>query len=360
MMALLSLLKNGQIAGLPSNKPLSTIDFFGRLTGSPIFQQALLCCMAVGDTREAGFGCSAPLPNIQQIVDFARYLMRELVVQGLTSGATCTNFIDGILSGALVLRLARWPPLKQTERWRLPLMEAQTYNVFCDESCHLEHDGIPVMAWGGIACPVGETRAVSDSMRNLKQHFELDRKFETKWTKVSPAKLEYYLALIDMFLADSRLMFRGLLVPDKSILDHEKFEQTHDEWYYKMYFNLLLPVIKYPNKYRVYLDVKDTIGGAKVQRLREVLSSKLWFYHYDCIERVQQVRSHECELLQLADLLVGALTYKNRGLETSFAKGAIVARLCKFLGENALSQTSAYEEGKFNLLRWQPQRKAAT
>ena len=22
------------------------------------------------------------------------------------------------------------------------------FNVYCDESCHLEHDGVPVMAWG--------------------------------------------------------------------------------------------------------------------------------------------------------------------------------------------------------------------
>ena len=29
----------------------------------------------------------------------------------------------------------------------------RTFNVYCDESCHLEHDNIPVMAWGAVYCP---------------------------------------------------------------------------------------------------------------------------------------------------------------------------------------------------------------
>ena len=33
---------------------------------------------------------------------------------------------------------------------------ARLFNVYCDESCHLEHDGIPVMAWGAVYCPAAE------------------------------------------------------------------------------------------------------------------------------------------------------------------------------------------------------------
>ena len=29
------------------------------------------------------------------------------------------------------------------------MIEPRLFNVYCDESCHLEHDGVPVMAWGG-------------------------------------------------------------------------------------------------------------------------------------------------------------------------------------------------------------------
>jgi len=30
-----------------------------------------------------------------------------------------------------------------------------TYNIYCDESCHLEHDGIPTMVIGAVWCPGG-------------------------------------------------------------------------------------------------------------------------------------------------------------------------------------------------------------
>lgn len=33
-----------------------------------------------------------------------------------------------------------------------------TFNLYCDESCHLEHDHIPVMAWGAGLLP-GHRRA---------------------------------------------------------------------------------------------------------------------------------------------------------------------------------------------------------
>ena len=75
-------------------------------------------------------------------------------------------------------------------------------------------------------------------------------------------------------------------------------------------------------------------------------------------ERVQQVRSHESELLQLADLLIGALTYANRGFATSAAKVAILERLRGRLGAEVLTRTSAFAAVKFNILVWRAQEAA--
>ncbi len=73
---------------------------------------------------------------------------------------------------------------------------------------------------------------------------------------------------------------------------------------------------------------------------------------------MQQVRSHESELLQLADLLIGALTYANRGLASSPAKTAIIARLQEALGPDALTRTSTFAATKFNILHWRPRETA--
>ena len=43
--------------------------------------------------------------------------------------------------------------------------------------------------------------------------------------RVSPAKVAFYLALIDLFLTDERLRFRGLVVPDKGLLDLRRCER---------------------------------------------------------------------------------------------------------------------------------------
>jgi hypothetical protein len=232
------------------------------------------------------------------------------------------------------------------------MTEPRLFNVYCDESCHLEHDGVPVMAWGAVYCPADQTRAIADDVRALKAEHGLAHNFEAKWTKVSPAKADFYLALVDLFLTDERLRFRGLLVPDKGLLDHTRFDQTHDDWYYKMYFTMLRPIFCAPHHYRIYLDVKDTRGGSKTRKLHEVLANSLYDFDRECIERVQQVRSHESELLQIADILIGVLTYANRGLAGSSAKASIVARLRESLGQNALTRTSTFAATKFNILLW--------
>jgi hypothetical protein len=231
----------------------------------------------------------------------------------------------------------------------------RTFNVYCDESCHLEHGHIQVIAWGAVSCPAGDTRAIAEAVRALKADHGLAPDFEVKWGKVSPAQAAFYLALVDLFLSDERLRFRGLLVPDKSLLDHGRFGQSHDDWYYKMYFTMLRPIFTAPHRYRIYLDVKDTRGGPKTRKLHDVLANSLYDFDHECIQRVQQVRSHESELLQLADLLIGALTYANRGLASSAAKTGILDHLRAQLGRQALTRTSAFAAIKFNILVWQAQ-----
>lgn len=235
------------------------------------------------------------------------------------------------------------------------MTDVHGFNVYCDESCHLEHDGIPVMAWGAITCPGTQTRLVAGGIRALKASYGLSPFFEAKWTKVSPGRMDFYMALVDLFLDDKRLRFRGLVVPDKGLLDHERFDQSHNDWYYKMYFTMLRPVFCPPHRYRIYLDLKDTRGGRKTRKLHEVLANSLHDFDRECVERVQQIRSHESELLQLGDILIGALTYANRNLSGNRAKYAIVARLRERFGPDALTRTSALGQSKFNVLLWRAQ-----
>ena len=130
------------------------------------------------------------------------------------------------------------------------------YNIYCDESCHLENDHIKVMVLGGIWCAKEKKREISKRIREIKSDFGLAPEFEIKWNKVSPAKKDFYLRLIDYFFDDDDIHFRALVVSNKSVLNHDRFNQTHDDFYYKMYFDLLKVIFTPSNCYNIYIDIK--------------------------------------------------------------------------------------------------------
>ena len=228
----------------------------------------------------------------------------------------------------------------------------ELYNIYCDESCHLENDKQNAMVSGAVWCPKDKAHEISKRIREIKKEHGLPQEFEIKWTKVSPAKRDFYLALVDYFFDDDDLHFRALIVPDKNKLRHSEFHQTHDDWYYKIYFNMLKVIINPEHRYRIYLDIKDTRGGRKIKKLHEVLSNEKYDFNRSIIEFMQLVHSHDVQMVQLADLLIGAISYLNRGLKGSSAKEAIIARIKERSGYS-LEKSTLYRENKVNLLRWQ-------
>jgi hypothetical protein len=229
---------------------------------------------------------------------------------------------------------------------------SDTFNVYCDESCHLENDQQKAMVLGAIWCPLDKSREIAIRLREIKQKHGMSVQFEVKWTKVSPAKTDLYLDLIDYFFDDDDLHFRALVVPDKSKLQHDAIpEQDHDTWYYKMYFDMLKVIFRPDARYRVYLDIKDTRGAQKAAKLHDVLCNNMYDYSRDVVERLQLVHSHEIEQLQLADLLIGAISYLNRSLQGSKAKETLIARIQQRSGYSLL-KTTLYREEKVNLFHW--------
>lgn len=226
-----------------------------------------------------------------------------------------------------------------------------TFNIYCDESCHLQNDHIPVMVLGALWCPLDETRNIALDIRNIKATHELPPSFEIKWMKVSPGQLDFYLDLVQYFFENPHLHFRALIVPDKTKLHHDAHNQSHDDFYYKMYFDMLKVILSPQEHYRIYLDIKDTRSASKVAKLHEVLTNNFYDFSREIIERVQTVRSHEVEQIQLADLLIGIVSYANRGLTTSPAKLQLVRRMHELSGYT-LTQTTLLRENKVNLFRW--------
>ena len=82
---------------------------------------------------------------------------------------------------------------------------SEVFNIYCDESCHLQHDGQKAMVLGAIWCPLDKAREIAVRLREIKHKHGLAPEFEVKWTKVSESKVGFYLDLLDYFLAMSPL-----------------------------------------------------------------------------------------------------------------------------------------------------------
>ena len=227
----------------------------------------------------------------------------------------------------------------------------QIFNIYCDESCHLEHDGEKAMVIGGVWCSLSKKDEIFRRLREIKEEHGLSKRFEIKWNKVSKGQLNFYMDVINYFFDNSDLHFRVLVVPDKQELNHKEYNQSHDTFYYKMYFNMLKTLFEPNYEYNIYIDIKDTRGQKKVERLHDVLCNNHYDFNRQMIKKVQQVRSEEIELIALADLLIGAVSYLHRGINTSEAKLKLIERIKARSGYN-LTASTLYREDKFNIFVW--------
>lgn len=230
------------------------------------------------------------------------------------------------------------------------------YNIYCDESCHLKNDDSPVMILGAISCPNEYRRKIFEDIRMIKIKYGLDSRFEIKWTKVSISKIDFYMEILNYFFDNSNLSYRGLVASGKQKLNHERYNNgDSDLWYYKMYFLMLDPIINPLNEYQILVDIKDTKGGKRVEKLREVLCNNKYDFKQEVVKQIGQINSKESEILQLADLINGALGFYHRKLlerpDANAGKSLLVKELQK---KYKLDRNTTRSEQKFNLFIWRP------
>ncbi len=215
----------------------------------------------------------------------------------------------------------------------------KTYNLYCDESTHLQNDGKPFMLISYIGTPYNDKDIHSRNVKELKLKHRL--KGEIKWTNVSGSMFPFYAELINYFFSSS-LYFRSVVVQKKQI-NNALPGFSFDDFYYKMYYQLLYNKLDMNSVYDVYIDIKDTNGAKKVKRLKDILNVK-----YGTIRKIQLVHSYESNLMQICDLLMGAINYHIRGETKVDAKIKIVNKILDHTGV-PLNRTTSRWEDKFNL-----------
>ncbi len=206
------------------------------------------------------------------------------------------------------------------------------------------------MVLGAIWCDKEEVKGFTDKVKMLKDKHGMPRKWEIKWTKVSGAKRDYYLDLIRLFFSEEGLNFRAIVIPTEG-LDHDLFHQTADEFYYKMQYTMLKNVVaKNVADFRIYLDYKDAWSASRSKKLAEYLSNtqELAASNFTC----QPIRSYESVLIQLSDLLIGAIASANNDVLSKVTTKQEIVQLLEELSGQKMTQQTPYGVDKFNIFKW--------
>ena len=222
-------------------------------------------------------------------------------------------------------------------------MSSKTYNIYCDESTHLEHDGQPYMIYGYVSISYNQMKLAKEQIKQIKLRHHYDS--ELKWTNITDETYPVYKEIVDYFFM-TKMNFRAVVV-DKSQIDNNRPEYTYNDFYFRMYFQLLHHKIDMESTYNIYFDIKDTCSQTKLHKLQDILKWNA------SIRNFQFVRSHESSFLQIADILMGAINYNLR-IECGTLEGKSTAKrkIVKLIQEHtnlSLNRTTIKHAQKFNL-----------
>lgn len=211
------------------------------------------------------------------------------------------------------------------------------------------------MVIGAVWCPADKLKEINNRIRDIKKRNNFSESAELKWTKISMSKIDLYKDIVNYFFDDNNIHFRAIIIPDKSKLNHEAFNQTHDDWYYKMYFDMLKVIFLPFDSYNVYVDIKDTHSAQKLRKLHDVCCNSMYDFSMQIISKLQPIRSDEVQIMQIVDILIGAVCYQNRFFPKDFEKNAgklQIIDLIKKRSNYSLTKTTLLREDKMNLFVW--------
>lgn len=229
------------------------------------------------------------------------------------------------------------------------------YEIYIDESCHLERDGSSAMGIGYVKVESELRSEYKEQIKAIKLKHKTP--VELKWTGISSSRLPMYKELVDLFFS-SKMCFRCIIINYKQNLDHEKHNDgDHLTFYQKLVYYLLNSPLNNPeHRYRVFLDVVNTRNSSRRETTERVLQNA--FKGNSPFVSLQDINSAS-PFTQYADLFIGAITYKSRGEHSK--KGASKAKLelieyiegkCGYI----LDTGTPPWEHKFNIFKHQPRK----
>lgn len=225
--------------------------------------------------------------------------------------------------------------------------------IYCDESRQdllsrnketiEDHDRYTCI--GGIWIYKEKRNEIKNKIKQLKEKHSTFG--EIKWRNVAPSKIDFYKELIDLFFEyNNEIRFRCVVV-DSLKVDLDKWHNSDAELgFYKFYYQLLFHWISKANNYYIFTDYKVNRKNNRIIELKEIINRA---NHSNPIKVIEPIESKESLILQLEDVLMGAVGYKyNFGESGKSEAKSFIVRYIEELLEAEIISTSRTNI-KFNI-----------
>lgn len=170
------------------------------------------------------------------------------------------------------------------------------------------------MVLGGIILPNEALAPFSKAMEMWRQSNGMLA--ELKWTKVSGQKFAEYKSLIDFFFSVAGVMRFRSVVFDTTEIDYATYHKGDKELgFYKFFYQFLLHEFgKYAtsDEHRLLVHFDQRVSKIKFSTLYTILNRgicKKYGRNANVVRHIDAVDSKKCDVIQMADVLMGAVGY---------------------------------------------------
>ena len=236
--------------------------------------------------------------------------------------------------------------------------------VYGDESLKRGHYDV----LGGLWLPARHAESLRAAIAEARARHECAG--EIKWKKCSGSSAHpLYLEVVDLaaaWIAAGRAKYKCIVI-DRRLVDNAAWNDGDRELgYFKAWWTLLLSRVQPGWRYRVWLDALNLQRGGRLETLRDTLNAAAMRdrgLSYPCCESVESRDSKKDALIQVVDLLTGAVGFHYAGghtaLGASRGKIELAERICARMKTPSLCIESKPWESDFNVWKWVPKRAKA-
>ena len=222
------------------------------------------------------------------------------------------------------------------------------FEIYCDESrpelFSSKNPKARYMVIGSVWLKAEDRADFKKTIRELSDKHRVGGEF--KWQKISKSREGFYRDLVGWFFGvGDRLRYRCIAV-DREKVDLLRYHENDQELgFYKFYYQMLHHWILDFNEYAVFCDFKRNRVRSRLHTLQRCLGySNL----SSQITNVQALPSHESVLIQLADVITGAVSARlNNTARPGSSKEEVITELERNLGHKI--QHTVRGERKFNV-----------